>query len=92
MIHLMSDLAFYSPSLFYGPHRQGCCSALMIPTIKVHFAPVEAGLSVKVNPVLQVNICTRLHSVPGLNKTCQADDGRQHGAAPNEQEAAALQI
>ena len=41
MIHLMSDLAFYSPSLFYGPRWQGCCSALMNPTIKVHFAPVE---------------------------------------------------
>ena len=88
----MSDLASYSSGLVCGPHWQGCCSALMNPTIKVHFAPVEAGLSVKVNPVLQVNICTRLHSVPGLNKTCQADDGRQHGAAPNDQEAAALQI
>ena len=32
---------------------------MMNPTIKVHFAPVEAGLSVKVDPALQVNICTR---------------------------------
>ena len=63
----------------------------MKPTIKVHFASVEAGLSVKVDPVLQVNICTRLRSLPGLTKTCQADDGRQHGAAPTEQEAAVLQ-
>ena len=87
-IHLMSDLASYSPGVFYGPHWQGRCSALMNPTIKGHLAPVEAGLSVKEDPELQVNICTRLHSLPGLTKTCRADDGRQHGA---EREAAAQQ-
>ena len=86
----MSDLAFYSPGLFYGPRWQGRCSALMNPTIKIHFTPVEAGLSVKVDPALQVNICTGLCSIPGL-KTCQADDGGQHGAASTEQEAAAQQ-
>ena len=65
---------------------------MMNPTIRVHLTVMEAGLSVRVDPELQVNICTRLRSVPGLTKTCQVDDGRQHGAAPNEQEAAALQI
>ena len=65
---------------------------MMNPTIKVHFAPVEAGLSVKVDTALLVNICTRLYSFPGLTKTYQADDGRQHDAALTEQEAAALQI
>ena len=84
----MSDLAFYSPGLFYGPRWQGRCSALMNPTIKIHFTLVEAGLSVKVDPALQVNICTGLCSIPGL-KTCQADDGGQHGAASPEQEAVA---
>ena len=62
----------------------------MNPTIKIHFARVEAGLSFKVDPALQVNICTRLCSIPGL-KTCQADDDGQHGAASTEQEAAAQQ-
>ena len=62
----------------------------MNPTIKIHFTPVEARLSVKVDPALQVNICTGLCSIPGL-KTCQADDGGQHGAASPEQEAAAQQ-
>ena len=62
----------------------------MNPTIKIHFTPVEARLSVKVDPALQVNICTGLCSIPGL-KTCQADDGGQHGAASTEQEAAAQQ-
>ena len=84
----MSDLAFYSPSLLNGPRLQGRCSALMYPTIKIHFTLVEAGLSVKVDPALQVSICTRLCSVPGLN-TRQADDDGQHGAASTEQEAAA---
>ena len=89
-IHLMSDLAFYYPGLYYGPCWQGWCSALMNPTIKIHFTLVEAGLSVKVDPDLQVSICTRLCSIPGLN-TCQADDDGQHGAASTEQEAAAQQ-
>ena len=62
----------------------------MNPTIKIHFTPVEVGLSVKVDPALQVNICTRLCSIPGL-KTCQSDDGGQHGAASTEQEAASQQ-
>ena len=62
----------------------------MNPTIKIHFTPVEARLSVKVDPALQVNICTRLCSIPGL-KTCQSDDGGQHGAASPEQEAASQQ-
>ena len=62
----------------------------MNPTIKIHFARVEAGLSFKVDPALQVNICTGLCSIPGL-KTCQSDDGGQHGAASPEQEAASQQ-
>ena len=62
----------------------------MNPTIKIHFTLVEAGLSVKVDPALQVNICNRLCSIPGLN-TCQADDDGQHGAASPEQEEASQQ-
>ena len=62
----------------------------MNPTIKIHFTPVEAGLSVKVDPALQVNICNRLCSIPGLN-TRQADDCGLHGAASPEQEEASQQ-